>query len=147
MARRIIIEIIFIIMVIYMSIILFIITIVESLRAFRRARDGAAKGRGRWERIRWPDSKFEVAVARCALRNDCSPAQSFARLLSHSLAREKRKRGDRGLERPRRQGEEKREKRGERRKKMVTSSIPCISTVSRRHLDGSKNAPKKNLLS
>ena len=29
-----------------------------------------AKGRGRWERIRWPDAKFEVAGAKCDLRNE-----------------------------------------------------------------------------
>ena len=38
-----------------------IVIIISSLRAFRRARDGAAKGRGSWERIRWPDAKYEVA--------------------------------------------------------------------------------------
>ena len=43
---------------------------ISSLRAFRRARDGAAKGRGSWERIRWPDAKFEVTSAKCDLRNE-----------------------------------------------------------------------------
>ena len=33
-------------------------------------RDGAAKGRGSWERIRWPDAKFEVTSAQCDLRNE-----------------------------------------------------------------------------
>ena len=45
-------------------------TIIQSLRAFRRARDGAAKGRGSWERRRWPDAKFEVASAKSDLRNE-----------------------------------------------------------------------------
>jgi hypothetical protein len=36
-----------------------------------------------------------VAGAKCALRNDRSPAQSFARSLTHSLAREKREEYDR----------------------------------------------------
>ena len=61
-----------------------------SLRAFRRARVCAAKGRGSWERSRWPDAKFEVTFAKCALSNGRSPSQSFARSLTHSLAREKR---------------------------------------------------------
>ena len=43
---------------------------ISSLRAFRRAREGAAKGRGSWERIRWPDAKFEVTSAKCDLRNE-----------------------------------------------------------------------------
>ena len=66
-----------------------------SLRAFRRARDGAAKGRGSWERIRWPDAKFEVTSAKCDLRNE--------------QQREKR-------EESREQREERREKREERDK-------------------------------
>ena len=40
------------------------------LRAFRRARNGAVKGRGSWGRIRWPDAKFEVTSAKCDLRNE-----------------------------------------------------------------------------
>ena len=47
-----------------------IIIVISSLRAFRRARDGAAKGRGSWERIRWPDAKFEVTSAKSDLRNE-----------------------------------------------------------------------------
>ena len=47
-----------------------VIIFISSLRAFRRARDGAAKGRGSWERIRWPDAKFEVAGAKNDLRHD-----------------------------------------------------------------------------
>ena len=63
----------------------------EERREKREARrDGAAKGRDSRKRIRWPDAKFEVAGAKCALRNDRSPAQSFARSLTHSLASEKR---------------------------------------------------------
>ena len=50
--------------------IILIIIIISSLRALRRARDGAAKGRGSWERIRWPDAKFEVTGAKCDLRNE-----------------------------------------------------------------------------
>ena len=38
--------------------------------AFRRARDGAAKGRGCWERVRWPDAKSEVTSAKSDLRNE-----------------------------------------------------------------------------
>ena len=63
----------------------------EESREKREARrDGAAKGRDSRKLIRWPDAKFEVAGAKCALRNDRSPAQSFARSLTHSLASEKR---------------------------------------------------------
>ena len=59
----------------------------EERRKKREARrDGAAKGRGSQKRIRWLDAKFEVAGAKYALRNDRSPAQSFARSLTHSLA-------------------------------------------------------------
>ena len=47
-----------------------IIIIISSLRAFRRARDGAAMGRGSWGRSRWPDAKFVVAGAKCDLRNE-----------------------------------------------------------------------------
>ena len=46
---------------------------ISSLRAFRRARDGAAKGRGSWERSRWPDAKFEVTSAKCDLRIEQQP--------------------------------------------------------------------------
>ena len=88
---------------------------ISSLRAFRRARDSEAKGRVDWKRSRWPDAKFEVAGAKCALRNGRSPAQSFARSLTHSLAREKR--DERGS-RPRKStATRRREKRGERREK------------------------------
>ena len=100
---------------------LFII-IISSLRAFRRARDSEAKGRVDWKRSRWPDAKFEVAGAKCALRNDRSPAQSFARSLTHSLAREKREeRGSRPRKttttRRREKREERREKSEERRER------------------------------
>ena len=44
-----------------------------SLRAFRRAREGAAKDRGSWERIRWLDAKFEVTSAKCDLVNEQQP--------------------------------------------------------------------------
>ena len=47
-----------------------IIMVISSLRAFGGAREGAAKGRGSWERIRWPDAKFEVTSAKCDLRNE-----------------------------------------------------------------------------
>ena len=43
---------------------------ISSLRAFRRARDGEAKGRVDWKRIRWPDAKFEVTGAKCDLRKE-----------------------------------------------------------------------------
>ena len=75
-----------------------------------------------WKRSRWPDAKFEVAGAKCALRNDRSPAQSFARSLTHSLAREKREeRGSRPRKttttRRREKREERREKSEERRER------------------------------
>ena len=95
----------------------------EESREKREARrDGAAKGRGSRKRIRWPDAKFEVAGAKCALRNDRSPAQSFARSLTHSLAREKREeRGSRPRKttttRRREKREERREKSEERRER------------------------------
>ena len=63
---------------------------ISSLPAFRQARDREAQRRVDWKRNRWPDAKFEVAGAKYALRNDRSPAQSFARSLTHSLASEKR---------------------------------------------------------
>ena len=40
---------------------------ISSLRAFRRAMAGEAKGRVDWKRIRWPDAKFEVTGATCDL--------------------------------------------------------------------------------
>ena len=61
---------ILIIISIIISIIIIINIIISSLRAFRRARDGAAKGRGCWERIRWPVAKFEVTSAQSDLRKD-----------------------------------------------------------------------------
>ena len=91
--------------------------IISSLRAFRRARDSEAKGRVDWKRSRWPDAKFEVAGAKCALRNDPSPAQSFARSLTHSLAREKREERDRGSRPRKTTTTRRREKREERREK------------------------------
>ena len=39
-------------------------------RAIVRSQNGAAKGRGCWERSRWPDAKFEVRSAKSALRNE-----------------------------------------------------------------------------
>ena len=60
-----------------------------------RNNNDAAKGRGSWERIRWPDAKFEVTSAKCDLRNE--------------QQREKR--------------EESREKREERSEKRETSTI------------------------
>ena len=42
--------------------------LISSLRAFRRARDGEAKGPVDWKRSRWPDAKFEVTGAKCDLR-------------------------------------------------------------------------------
>ena len=60
-----------------------------------RNNNGAAKGRGSWDRIRWPDAKFEVTSSKCDLRNE--------------QQREKR--------------EESREKREERSEKRETSTI------------------------
>ena len=93
-----------------------------SLRAFRRARDGEAQGGVDWKRSRWPDAKFEVAGAKCDLRNDRSPSQSFARSFTHPLAREKREeRGSRPRKttttRRREKREERREKSEERRER------------------------------
>ena len=88
---------------------------ISSLRAFRWARDSEAKGRVDWKRSRWPDAKFEVAGAKCALRNDRSPAQSFARSLTHSLAREKRE--ETGSRTRKTATTKRREKRGEGRAK------------------------------
>ena len=51
-------------------IIIIIIIIISSLRAFRRAREGAAKGRSSWVRSRWPDAKIEGTGAKCDLRNE-----------------------------------------------------------------------------
>ena len=90
------------VIIIIVVIIMLIIIIISSLRAFRRARDGAAKGRGSWERIRWPDAKFEVTGAKCDLRNE--------------QQREKR-------EESREKRAEKREKREERSEKKETSTI------------------------
>ena len=39
-------------------------------KAIVRSQNGAAKGRGCWERSRWPDAKFEVRSAKSALRNE-----------------------------------------------------------------------------
>ena len=39
-------------------------------KAIVRSQNGAAKGRGCWERSRWPDAKLEVGSAKRALRND-----------------------------------------------------------------------------
>ena len=47
-----------------------IVTVIQSLRAFRRAREGAVKGRSSWGRRRWPDAKIEGAGAKCDLRNE-----------------------------------------------------------------------------
>ena len=93
--------------------------IISSLRAFRRARDREAKGRVDWKQSRWLDAKFEVAGAKCALRNDRSPAQSFARSLTHSLAREKR--DERGSRPRKTTTTRRREKREERREKSEES--------------------------
>ena len=88
----------------------------EERREKREARrDGAAKGPGSWERSRWPDAKTEVAGAKSALRNDRSPAQSFARSLTHSLASEKR--DERGSRPRKTTTTRRREKREERREK------------------------------
>ena len=38
-----------------------------------RNNNDAAKGRGSWERIRWPDAKFEVTSAKSDLRNEQQP--------------------------------------------------------------------------
>ena len=42
----------------------------SSSRPFPWARDGAAMGRGSWERMRWPDAKFEMTSANSDLRNE-----------------------------------------------------------------------------
>ena len=89
----------------------------ESLRAFRRARDGVAKGRSSWGRSRWPDAKIEGTGAKCDLRNDRSPAQSFARSVTHSLAKEKR--DERGSRPRKTTTTRRREKTEERREKSV----------------------------
>ena len=39
-------------------------------KAIVRSQNGAAKGRGCWERSRWPDAKLEVGGAKRGLRND-----------------------------------------------------------------------------
>ena len=89
------------------------------LRAFRRARDGEAKGRVDWKRSRWLDAKFEMAGAKCALGNGRSPAQSFARSLTHSLAREKKDgRGSRPRKTTATRRREKREERREKREEI-----------------------------
>ena len=67
-----------------------------------RNNNDAAKGRGSWERIRWPDAKFEVTSAKCDLRNE--------------QQREKR-------EESREKREARREKREERSEKRETSTI------------------------
>ena len=88
-----------------------------------------AQGGVDWKRGRWPDAKFVEAGAKCALRVDRSPAQSFARSLIHSLAREKREetgsrprkttttRRREKREEMREKSEERRERREERREK------------------------------
>ena len=80
-----------------------------------RNNNDAAKGRGSWERIRWPDAKFEVTSAKCALRHDRPPAQSFARSLTYSLAREMRE--EKGSRPRKTTTARRREKREERREK------------------------------
>ena len=64
MGRRILISIAIIIIIIIDN------DIISSLRAFRRAREGAAKGRSSWGRRRWPDAKIEGTGAKCDLRNE-----------------------------------------------------------------------------
>ena len=39
-------------------------------KAIVRSQNGAAKGRGCWERSRWPDAKFEVRSAKSDLRSE-----------------------------------------------------------------------------
>ena len=73
-----------------------------SLRAFRRARDGAAQGRCSWGRSRWPDATIEGTGAKCDLRNE--------------QQREKR-------EESREKREARREKREERSEKRETITI------------------------
>ena len=45
-----------------------IVIVISSLCAFRRARDGEAKGGADWQRSRWLDAKFEVRGGKCDLR-------------------------------------------------------------------------------
>ena len=71
--------------------------LISSLRAFRRARDGAAKGGGSWEKIRWPDAKFEVTSAKCDLGNEQQREkreESRERSEKREERREKREEGD-----------------------------------------------------
>ena len=49
-------------MIVILSII--IIIVISSLRAFRRARNGEAKGVAEWNRSRWLDAKYAVACAK-----------------------------------------------------------------------------------
>ena len=65
-----------------------------------RNNNDAAKGRGSWERIRWPDAKFEVTSAKCDLRNE--------------QQREKREESREKREERREKSEERRERREER---------------------------------
>ena len=60
----------FSIILFFFIIIIFFTIIISSLRAFRRAREGAAKGRSSWVRSRWPDAKIEGTGAKCDLRNE-----------------------------------------------------------------------------
>ena len=67
---------------------------ISSLRAFRRARDGA-KGRGSWERVRWPDTKFEVTSAKSDLRNEQQREKREESREKREERREKREERDR----------------------------------------------------
>ena len=84
--------------------------IISSRRAFRQARDGDAKGRGCWERIRWPDAKFEVTGAKCDLRNEQQREK-------REESRERREKREEKREDRRAQTEARREKREEGREK------------------------------
>ena len=123
---------------------------IQSLRAFRRARDGDAKGRGSGKRIRWPDAKVEVTGAECDLRKEQQRERREESREKREEGREKREERDKhdedervegrngaipdrrdGTEKGRPLGgkreesrEERREKRGERRGEREESRGP-----------------------
>ena len=87
-----------------------ILLLISSLRAFRRAREGAAKGRSSWGRRRWPDAKIEGTGAKCDLRNE---RQREKREESRERREEREERREMREER-REKREESREEREER---------------------------------
>ena len=94
------------------------------LRVLRR--DGRKQGEERREKNQestWPQARITAFLQGGRPRGLIIPCKNAGILFRESSAEE---RSD--------DGAEKREKREERREKMATSSIPCISTVSRGHL-------------